>query len=565
MATVIGLHQNEWHNDHLTYMREEQPTADLILNASEEEAAAVKGASPNTLVFTRIMEWQNDAHIHNQYLHGDPVAAGQGWAAMALARYGKMGDVVVVLNEPPCNVQALQRQAQAELAFMKALDADGRGLKAGIGGFSGGNLQHPSIDGGAQIRAYEPAFRYAAAHGHKLIIHLYFVRPAMGGATPSGMVYNPIDLALRWTQSIFPWMRANGIPIPDTHPAEFGLDLGFARDLYGFTGEAQGVGWKSPAPWGYGDSEAGARQYAADIVAVATAICRNTPEIKSLLLYCAGDNGTHKWRSFMVDGYLLRHLATLNLPTPSQPQQPPATPPPVPVPVPPTGGNMTLTDRFIQLAQAKWGNKFEDLRTTLPKHATLKFSPIDSRLMQYICFHHTTGAVNTTWKRIAEGHVNDRGFAGIGYHIGVRQGKVALLGDLDTQRAHVLNRNDEALGVAWMGNSDMVNVPSGDQQLLKEIVEILDALYSRDKELTWHGKMLPAGYTECPGSSMKQIVPTLRATVPVPPPLIVDFAKIVWQGEDAMRAEEREGRLQNAEWIRVNWVEPAIRERDKVA
>lgn len=223
-----------------------------------------------------------------------------------------------------------------------------------------------------------------------------------------------------------------------------------------------------------------------------------------------------------------------------------------------------MTTRFVQLATAKWGNKFEDLRTTLPKHATLKFSAIDSRLMQYICFHHTTGAVNTTWKRIAEGHVNDRGFAGIGYHIGVRQGKVALLGDLDTQRAHVKDRNDEALGVAWMGNSDMVNVPSGDQQLLKEIVEVLDALYTRDKELTWHGKMLPAGYTECPGSSMKQIVPNLRATVPVPPPVVIQWDKVAFAIEVGARLLQTEGYQREHDVLLgdVSYAD-AVRERDK--
>jgi len=329
-GTVLGLHQNEWHNDHLTYIREEQPTADLILDPSDGEAAAVKGASPQTIVITRF--WEDDNAVHNEYLNGDPVAAGRWWAAKILSNAGRLGKYSILINEPPCTVEALARQAQAEIAFMKALDADGRGFKAGIGAFSGGNLQHPSIDGGAEIRAYEPALRYAKEHGHALFIHLYFVRPAMGGATPSGLVYDPRDLALRWTQSLLPWMRANNIPIPDIHVTEFGLDLGFARDLYGFTGEAQGVGWKSPAPWGYGDSEAGARQYASDLIAVATAICHNAPEIKSLLLYCAGDNGTHKWRSFMVDGYLLHHLATLNLPTATQPQQPPATPPPTPPP-----------------------------------------------------------------------------------------------------------------------------------------------------------------------------------------------------------------------------------------
>lgn len=559
MAEVVGLHLNKLEANHFAHLPALNSAWHTLLNPETGQVSEIKARSPNTKVLAR--PYVRDQDYHARYLNGNPVEAGQWAAGVVASQRGRNpnADAWIVLNEPPCDtVEQVERLAQADIAYMRALEA--QGLKAGIGAFSTGNLQIPRFDSARQVRAYEPAFRYAAANGHYLVIHCYAAaRPMMGGATPSGWVHDPRYFGLRWHEEIFPYMRANGIPIPLTIVAECGEDLGFAKKFGGYTG--QFVGYRVAEPWGYGDSETGARRYVDDLVPFVAELVKDS-EVQGVCIYCAGDNGDEKWRSFMMDG-VMGYLASKTFSFPAQPQQPPVPPP---VPVPPGGGNMTLTDRFIQLATAKWGNRFEDLRATLPKHATLKFGAIDSRLMQYICFHHTTGAVNTTWKRIAEGHVNDRGFAGIGYHIGVRQGKVTLLGDLDTQRAHVLNRNDEALGVAWMGNSDMVNVPSGDQQLLKEIVEVLDALYTRDKELTWHGKMLPVGYTECPGSSMKQIVPTLRATVPVPPPLpTLQWSKIVWQGEDAMRAEEREGRAQNAEWIRLNWVEPAIRERDKVS
>lgn len=316
MTTTLSLHQNKFEPSHLDYIRNEKPTVDLILNPSDGQAQLVKDTSPNTSVITRIMEWNDDAHIHNMYLQGNPEQAGESWAQTVLARRGRMGKYAVLINEPPCNPDSLAKQARAEIAFMKALDRSGTGIKAGIGTFSGGNLQHPSIDGGAEIRAYAPALEYAKANGHALFIHLYFVRPAMGGTTPSGKVHNPYDLAFRWRQSLFPYMRANGIPIPDTYVTEYGLDLGFAKSLYDYVPTNQGVGYKVDPPWGYGTSEQGMREYASDLVTVANEIGKD-PEIKGFCIFCAGDNGDERWRSFMVDGYLLSHLQTIALPQPT--------------------------------------------------------------------------------------------------------------------------------------------------------------------------------------------------------------------------------------------------------
>jgi hypothetical protein len=228
-------------------------------------------------------------------------------------------------------------------------------------------------------------------------------------------------------------------------------------------------------------------------------------------------------------------------------------------PMPPT---YNMTTRFVQLATAEFGDAFEDLRATLPQHTTLRFDPIDSRTMQYNCFHHTATAVNTTWRRIAEAHVNERGWPGIGYHMGVRQGKVALVGDLDTQRAHVLNRNDEALGIAWVGNSDTVPVPLTDIDLLRRLVKVLDALYDANKENTWHGAMLP-GYTVCPGSDLRQIVPTLRIPPAPPPAPELKYDKIVWAFEQSARILQAEGyQREHDAMLGTLTYEQAVHERD---
>jgi hypothetical protein len=282
------------------------------------------------------------------------------------------------------------------------------------------------------------------------------------------------------------------------------------------------------------------------------------------------DYADNQWHSFALreirEQFLNHVISQRDTPNPA-PTAFPLYPPNVTDPLPPTGGGtMTLTERFIQLARAEFGDAFEDLRATLPQHATLRFDPIDSRTMRFNCFHHTATAINTTWLRVAQDHItadptrNKPAYAGIGYHMGVRLGKLALLGNLDTMRAHVKGRNDEALGIAWMGNSDMRDVPLTDIDILRRLVtKVLDPLYEPNKENTWHGAMLP-GYTACPGSAMRQIVPTLRIPPAPPEP---QWSKVVWAMEEAARILLREGLQHEHDTVLsdVSYVD-AVRERD---
>jgi len=182
-------------------------------------------------------------------------------------------------------------------------------------------------------------------------------------------------------------------------------------------------------------------------------------------------------------------------------------------PLPPTGGQVppptvpNMTTRFIELARAEFGSLLEDLRASLPKKRdaqgnVIPFNPIDSRTMPYICFHHSATPINTTWLRVAEHHVNTNGWNAIGYALGVRLGKLALLGDLDTIRAHVLGKNHLALGTCIMGNYDSVPLSAENLDIMKRLVKVLDELYTTDKTLTDHNTLLGGSYTSCPGSAI---------------------------------------------------------------
>jgi hypothetical protein len=503
MSKSVGLHINQWENDpqsgHLPHIKKLDSNWHVLLNPERGIIQAIKSQSPGSKILSR--RYERDGDVHHDYLTGDPVAAGQKRARRCIADRHNSGDADIILNEPPCDaIWKIERLAQFDIAFMEALHAVG--MKGGIGAFSTGNLQIPSIDGGAAIRAYEPAFRVASALGMYLVIHCYAAaRPLMGGTTPNGWYHDPRYYGLRWRQEIFPWMRRHGIPIPRVIISEFGLDLGFAKSDGGYQGNT--LGFRTPAPWGYGDSDGGRTQYAAELVPFATELTKDA-EVEGLAIYCAGDNGTQTWHSFMVDP-ILQTLAATPFPTTGTP------PMPMPTPFPDT-----MTAKFLRLAKAEFGSAFEDLRNTLPTHAYLRFNWMDSRLMKYGCIHHSATAKSTTWQAVAAAHIaadasrNKEPWAGIGYHLGIRQGKVALLANLDTQRAHVLNRNHEALGICIMGNYDVLEVSPADYDLLRRLVVVLDATYETDKVLTDHGTMLP-GYTQCPGDSLRALISTLRS------------------------------------------------------
>jgi hypothetical protein len=192
-----------------------------------------------------------------------------------------------------------------------------------------------------------------------------------------------------------------------------------------------------------------------------------------------------------------------------------ATPTPAPTPVPAPTPTEDITARFVRLARREFGELFEDLRGKLPVHRTLRFSRIDSRRMPHHCFHHSATPKTTTWKRIADDHITASPprkpdeFAEIGYHGGIRMGKVGLFGSLDTQRAHVKGKNHLALGWCVMGNYDTTALPPETLDLMRRLVKVLDETYGHEKSITAHGLMLP-NYTACPGSAVQAALPRLR-------------------------------------------------------
>lgn len=202
-----------------------------------------------------------------------------------------------------------------------------------------------------------------------------------------------------------------------------------------------------------------------------------------------------------------------------------ATPVPTPQPTP-TPERPTMPT-LIQRLQQEFGNKFVDLRDSLPKHKNAKgerdkfFNRVDSRLMSHIILHYSTGnPVPVSPLSIANYHIFTNGWAEIGYHFVIDQGVLYYVGDVDTARAHVKNRNHEALGVCFTGIYDTELPSSADTDICKRLItRVLDPHYGHKKALAGHWQFMPdgRGHTDCPGRIV-ELIPVLRAPVPAPAP-----------------------------------------------
>lgn len=169
---------------------------------------------------------------------------------------------------------------------------------------------------------------------------------------------------------------------------------------------------------------------------------------------------------------------------------------------------MTLVERLRQ----GLGERFHEGRRVDT------YQQIDSRGMEFIAIHHTTGGRDTTIAAIERHHVITNDWPGIGYHFIIRLGHVHYVGNVDTMRAHVKDRNDEALGIAITGTYTTDTIASDDLDALRILVRVLDDYYGHQKTLRGHREITAPGHTTCPGRLLEAIPQIRQATPPAPPP-----------------------------------------------
>jgi hypothetical protein len=139
-----------------------------------------------------------------------------------------------------------------------------------------------------------------------------------------------------------------------------------------------------------------------------------------------------------------------------------------------------------------------DVRETLPKHSTKRYSRRSLDSIDTIVVHHTA-TTSATPEGIARWHVEKNGWPGAGYHLYIRKsGKAYLMNGLDVVSSHCYNHNEHTLGLAFEGDFTKESATGDQIDVGRKAVAWLEAQVGKSLNVKDH-KSMPDNQTACPG------------------------------------------------------------------
>lgn len=181
---------------------------------------------------------------------------------------------------------------------------------------------------------------------------------------------------------------------------------------------------------------------------------------------------------------------------------------------------------------------YKDIVNDLPKHPTLRYEKRPQPITA-IAIHHTAGPVTGEWataERIAQMHVEDNGWPGIGYHFFVTpDGTIYQTNPLDTMSYHVAGDNAYSIGVCFAGDFTKQPPTAAQTEAGRKLLSHLLGLLNLKPNAVMGHKDFPGETTACPGNKPKEKWwKDMLTVVPEPPP--VTDAR--WQAEESVRQIE---------------------------
>ena len=166
------------------------------------------------------------------------------------------------------------------------------------------------------------------------------------------------------------------------------------------------------------------------------------------------------------------------------------------------------------------GSKFVDIRDSIPGDS-FNWSwvrPLSE--VKYLAIHHSASPDNQTSLEIANYHINNNDWGGIGYHFVItKDGTVYYVGDISTARANVVNLNEQVLGICLVGNFTSGSEPSSEQ--IDSVHKLCNFFINDYSDLSninsWDNvaahKDLPGQATTCPGDDWPSWKPKIISGV----------------------------------------------------
>jgi hypothetical protein len=140
-----------------------------------------------------------------------------------------------------------------------------------------------------------------------------------------------------------------------------------------------------------------------------------------------------------------------------------------------------------------------DLSSELPQKGAYPTRDVSTITTRY--WHHTASGDDATWQAIASGHIK-RGWAGIGYHIGIdKNGRIAILNPLHRRTNHTAGRNSKGVGVVLLGNYDTHYLTGEMEAAIERTRDYLD-----ERGITQEQFHRDVKATACPGRYAVQVL-----------------------------------------------------------
>jgi len=135
------------------------------------------------------------------------------------------------------------------------------------------------------------------------------------------------------------------------------------------------------------------------------------------------------------------------------------------------------------------------------KETNLNFSSLTprSKVLEYIVVHHTASTAKETVEQIHNFHINNNGWAGIGYHFYIRKDGTIYRGRPEEYiGAHCENYNSVSLGICCEGNFEIEQPTEKQLQSLSELIHNLKQKYG-NVQVIGHRDL---NATVCPGKNL---------------------------------------------------------------
>lgn len=190
--------------------------------------------------------------------------------------------------------------------------------------------------------------------------------------------------------------------------------------------------------------------------------------------------------------------------------------------------------------------KLVDLRGSLPKHKTLRYSKRTVK-PSIIAIHHSLTKSGTP-QAFANYHVNTNGWPGIAYHYVVaKDGTVYICNDTSLRTYHVGDSNNKAIGICLVGDFRSEKPTKEQYQATIELVrDLLNVLPGA--EIKGHSELPGYTWKACPVINMNQF----RADV------------IVKKEVATMSQEVSEWAKEAQQWAKEKGVSDGTRPKDPV-